>query len=370
MPKIFDRVAVESWQRDEVIQKFPREGLGDIKLGSQLIVNPGETAVFVRGGEAMGTFTPGRHTLTTENLPILTNLFEAGLFGGANVFTADVYFVKTTDLTLKWGTVNPIIVEHPQRMPGASAIVGNGTYVTKVKDPWRFLNAMDAFRPSVRFQEIKTRLDPMLAIMISDKMSELAIAKGLGPAQLQSFTKDMNEMLVGLLQEEFDAIGMVLVDFAINMSLHPDSLKVVTNMGYGTSYVQMQQADALMAAASNPSGGALSEVGFGAMGMAAMQQQQMQQQLMQQQFAAQQAAQAGAAPAPGAAPAAGTPPTAPAGGAPAPMPDVMTPEQAAEFLQVTPQDVIAAIEAGDLNAKKIGSAYRISKASLESFLNS
>ena len=364
MPKIFDRVAVESWQRDEIVQKFPREGLGDIKLGSQLIVNPGEMAVFVRGGEAMGTFTPGRHTLTTENIPMLTDLFEAGLFGGANVFTADVYFVKTTDLTLKWGTVNPIIVEHPQRMPGASAIVGNGTYVTKIKDPWRFLNALDAFRPSVRFQEVKARLDPMLAIMISDKLSELAIAKGLGPAQLQSFTKELNELLVGLLQEEFDAIGMVLVDFAINMALHPDSLKVVTNMGYGTSYTQKQQADALMAAASNPSGGALSEVGFGAMGMAAMQQQQlMQQQLMQQQMAAQQGAQA---PAAGTAPATGATPAA--GGAPPPVPDVMTPEQAAEILQVSVPDVIAAIEAGELKAKKIGAAYRISKANLDAFL--
>jgi excisionase family DNA binding protein len=360
MPKIFDRVAVESWQRDEVIQKFPREGLGDIKLGSQLIVNPGEMAVFVRGGESMGTFTPGRHTLTTENIPMLTDLLEAGLFGGANVFTADVYFVKTTDLTLKWGTVNPIIVEHPQRMPGASAVVGNGTYVTKVKDPWRFLNALDAFRPSVRFQEVKARLDPMLAVMIADKLSELAIAQGLGPAQLQSFTKELNALLVGLLQEEFDAIGMTLVNFAVNMSLHPDSLKVVTNMGYGTSYTQKQQADALMAAASNPSGGALSEVGFGAMGMAAMQQQQlMQQQLLQQQ--AQQAAQSGQAPAPVGA-------TGATAGGPAPMPDVMTPEQAAEFLQVTPQDVLAAIEAGDLKAKKIGAAYRISKASLEAFL--
>ena len=76
----------------------------------------------------------------------------------------------------------------------------------------------------------------MLAIMIADKMSELAIAKGLGPAQLQSFTKEINTLLVGLLQEEFDAIGMTLIDFAINMSLHPDSLKVVTNMGYGTTY--------------------------------------------------------------------------------------------------------------------------------------
>jgi excisionase family DNA binding protein len=50
------------------------------------------------------------------------------------------------------------------------------------------------------------------------------------------------------------------------------------------------------------------------------------------------------------------------------MPDVMTPEQAAAILQVTPQDVIAAIEAGDLKAKKIGSAYRISKTAMEEFL--
>ena len=133
MPKILDRVAVEGWGRDEVVQKFPRGGLGDIKLGSQLIVNPGETAVFVRGGEALGTFEPGRYTLTTENIPFLTDLLEKGLFGGANVFTADVYFVKTTDMTLKWGTVNPIIVEHPQRMPGASAIVGNGTTSSRSK---------------------------------------------------------------------------------------------------------------------------------------------------------------------------------------------------------------------------------------------
>ncbi|PID85396.1 MAG: hypothetical protein CSB13_08275 [Chloroflexi bacterium] len=343
MPQVFDRVAIETWLRDEVVQKFPRGGLGDIKLGSQLIVNPGETCVFVRGGEPMGTFTSGRHTLTTENIPLLTDLLERGLFGGKNVFTADVYFVKTTDLTLKWGTANPIIVEHPQRMPGASAIVGNGTYVTKVKDPWRFLNALDAFRESVRQQEIKTRLDPMLGVMMQDKLSELAIAKNLGPAQLQSFSKDINELLVGLLQEEFDAIGMTLVDFNIRLALHPKSLEVVTNMGYGTSYVQKQQADAFVAAAENPSGGGMGEIGFGAMGMAAMQSMQNQQQMPQQQQA--------------------PPPPAASG-----TPDVMTPSQVAQVLQVAEEDVIAAIEDGALKARKIGRAYRISKASLDEFL--
>ncbi|HID51750.1 MAG TPA: helix-turn-helix domain-containing protein [Anaerolineae bacterium] len=353
MAKVFDRVAIDSWLRDEIVQKFPPGGLGDIKLGSPCIVNPGETAVFVRSGEALGTFEPGTHVLTTANVPFLTNLLERGLFGGKNVFTADVYYVKTTDLTMKWGTSQPIIIEHFNRSPGASAIIGNGTYVVKVKDPWRFLKAFDAFRDSVRLPQLKDRPDPMMGVMMQDKISELAQAKNLGPAQLQSFSQDLNDLLVGLLQQDFDAVGLSLVDFNIRMGLHPNSLEVVTNMGYGTSYVQKQQADAFVAAAENPSGGNLGEIGFGAMGMAAMQNLQNQQGQQRQQQAP---------PPPQAAPQ----PAASSGGGD--MPDVMTPQQAADILQVSPEDVIAAIEAGDLKARKIGSAYRISKANMEAFL--
>ncbi len=346
MAQILDRVAAEPWLSDEIVQKVPRGGPGDIKLGSPLIVQPGETAVFVRQGEPLGTFTPGTHVLTTTSIPVLGDLIERGIFGGQNVFTADVFFVKTTDMTLKWGTSQPIIVEHFNRAPGASAIVGNGTYVAKVRDPWRFLTAMDAFRDSVRQPQIKDRLDPLLGVMMQDKLSELAIARNLGPAQLQSFSKDLNELLVGLLQTEFDAIGMVLADFNIRMGLHPRSLDVVTNMGYGTTYTQRQMADATVAAAENPSGGNLGEIGFGMMGMSAMQQmQQQQQQEAQQGQQGQQQPQSGGA-----------------------MPDVMTPEQAAAILQVSQEDVLAAIEAGDLKARKIGNAYRISKANLEEFL--
>ncbi|MCA9940839.1 MAG: SPFH domain-containing protein [Anaerolineales bacterium] len=350
MARVFDRVAIESWLRDEIVQKFPRGGLGDIRLGSPCIVNPGETAIFVRSGESLGTLDPGTHVLTTANVPWLTDLLEKGLFGGKNVFTADVYYVKTTDMTLKWGTANPIIVEHLNRPPGASAMVGNGTYVVKVKDPWRFLNAMDAFRESVRLAQIKERLDPMLGVFMQDKMSELATAKSLGPAQLQSFSQELNNLLAGLLQTEFDAVGLTLVDFNIRLGLHPDSLSVVTKMGYGTDYTQMQIADAARAAAENPSGGNLGELGLGMMGIGAMQQQQMMQQQMRQQQPV-------------------SPPAAePAAAVGNDMPDVMTPAQAATYLQVTEADVLAAIEAGDLKARKIGAAYRISKSSLEEFL--
>lgn len=350
MAQIFDRVAVDHWLQDEIIRKFPPGGLGDISLGSPLIVNPGETAVFVRGGRALGTFGPGTHILTTANVPFLTDLVERGLFGGKNVFTADVYFVKTTDVTLKWGTASPIIVEHPNRSPGASAIAGNGSYVIKVEDPWRFLNAMDAFRESVLVSQLKDRLDPMLGVMMQDKLSELAMAKNLGPAELQSFSQDLNSLLVGLLQGEFDGLGMNLVDFNIRLALHPNSLEVVTRMGYGTTFSQMRMADATLAAAENPSGGggSLGELGLGMMGMSAAMQQQ-------QQWQQQQAAQAGQ--------------QQPATGGSAEIPAVLTPQQVAEIIQVSEEDIIAAIEAGDLKARKIGNAYRISRANLEEFLS-
>ncbi len=357
MARIFDRVNAEPWLRDEIVQKFPRGGLGDIRLGSPCIVNPGETAVFVRSGEAMGTFDPGTHVLTTANLPILTTILGKA-FDDKTPFTADVFFVKTTDMTFKWGTSAPIIVEHANRPPGASAIIGNGTYVAKVKEPWRFLNAMDAFRDSVRLPQLKDRLDPLLAVLMQDKLSELAIAKSLGPAQLQSFSQDLNDLLVGMLQTEFDAIGMILVDFNIRMGLHPDSLEVVTRMGYGTSYSQMKTLDVGMAAAESGSGGNLGELGMGMMGLSAMQQQQLMQQMQQQQLMQQAAAQQTS----------GQTGQQPTGGS-SEMPEVMTPAQAAVFVQVSEADILAVIESGELKARKIGNSFRISKSSLEAFLS-
>lgn len=354
---VFDRVAVDNWLKGEIVQKFPQGGLGDIKLGSPLIVNPAEIALFVRGGKPLSSFESGTHVLETANIPWVVDFIEKKLFGGSNVFTADVYFIKTADMTFKWGTASPIIVEHPERGPGATAIVGNGNYVAKVIDGWRFLNAFDAFRNSVRQPQIKDRLDPMLGVMLQDKMSELAQAKNLGPADLQSFSQDLNDLLIGLLQPEFDNVGMSLIDFNIRFNMHPESLDVVTRMGYGTSYTQVKQLDVAQAAAENPAGSNLAETGIGLAGLQAAQAMAMgQANMAAQQTAAQQAA-AGAAAGAAAAPASG-------GG----MPPVMTPAQAAAVLQVGEADVMAIIESGELKARKIGTAYRISAQALETFL--
>jgi len=120
------------------------------------------------------------------------------------------------------------------------------------------------------------------------------------------------------------------------------------------TYTQLQAADAMREAAQNPSGGAGLTAGIGAgMGIGGVLNQSLQ-------------GMTGAAKSPGAEPAPTT--TPPAGGAPSVLPAVMTPSEAAQVLRVSEEDVLAAITAGELKAKKLGSAYRISKEALEAFL--
>ena len=371
MAKVFDRVAIDSWLRDEVVQKFPRGGLGDIKLGSPVIVNPGEIAIFVRQGKAMGTFEQGTHVLTTANVPWLTDFVEEKLFGGKNVFTADIYFIKVTPFSVPWGTQNPMIVRHSGLPPGGSAIVGNGTFRFRVKDPWQFLLSINGFKDSVRLKEVSDYIKPEVTQRMTSNMTKLVYDlrnndPSFDPFSFPAYTTKINGLLMGILQPEFDAEGLELADMNINLMLHEDNIELITKAGIvelSSGYVAKQQADAFRDAAQNESGGGggLAEIGMGMMGMSAAQQQMMmQQQMMQQQMQQQMGQQP---PAAGAAPAAGAP--ASGGG----MPDVMTPAQAASVVQVTEADIVAAIEAGDLKARKIGSAYRISKANLEAFLS-
>lgn len=110
------------------------------------------------------------------------------------------------------------------------------------------------------------------------------------------------------------------------------------------TYTQLQAADAMRDAAQNPSGGAGLTAGIGAgMGIGGVLSQTLQ--------GVQAGQSAGAA-----------------GGAAASVPDVMTPSEAASYMKVSEEDVLAAIQAGDLKAKKLGNAYRISREALDAFL--
>ncbi|MCE5218092.1 SPFH domain-containing protein, partial [bacterium] len=93
----------------EIVHRWPEYGQADIRLGSQLTVRESQTAVFFRDGKALDVFRPGRHTLTTNNIPLLGTLVNLP-FGGQTPFQAEVYFVNMKTFTgMKWGTPTPIV---------------------------------------------------------------------------------------------------------------------------------------------------------------------------------------------------------------------------------------------------------------------
>ncbi len=348
MARIFDVIEYASEMRDEIVRRFPENGPGDFRIGSQVIVRESQKAVFFRDGRALDVFSPGRHTITTANIPKLIE-FVGKAFGNRTPFTAEVYFVSMREFAdRKWGTPQPIVISTPGMGLGVALIQGFGTYSFQVSDPQQFVAQIVGAQGVYRTRDIEGRLRTMLLSKLQDL---IASTKFNTIPDLLSMTEELGAGIRAKAQDDFKALGLTLKTFYIG-SLQPSEKSIEELRARGLldlqTYTQLQAADAMRDAAQNPSGGAGLTAGIGAgMGIGNVLGQALSG--VGQQQPRQQAAAGGAA-------AAGS------------MPSVMTPAEAAEVLRVSEEDVIAAIEAGDLKARKIGRAYRISKNALEEFL--
>jgi excisionase family DNA binding protein len=347
MARIFDVVEYPSEMRDEIVHRFPETGIGDFRLGSQVIVRESQAAVFFRDGQALDVFRAGRHTITTANIPLLVNLIGK-LFNDRTPFTAEVFFVSMREFANeKWGTPQPIIVRNPGMGLGVALLQGFGTYSFQVKDPQQFVTQLVGAQGAYRTTDIEERLKTVLLSKLQDILGETTSARSV--VDLIGLTEEVGAAVRAKAQDDFEAIGMQLKTFYIgNLKPSSKSAQELRDMGMldMATYTQLQAADAMRDAAQNPSGGAGLTAGIGAgMGIG---------NLMQQATSgAMQQGQSGGG-------------TRAAGG----IPDVMTPAEAAAILKVSEEDVIAAINDKSLKAKKMGNAYRISKAALEEFLAS
>jgi excisionase family DNA binding protein len=350
MARILDVIEYPNEMRNEIVRRIPETGPGDIRIGSQVIVRDGQTAVFFRDGVALDVFGPGRHTVMTANIPLLIDKIGKALFNDRTPFPAEVYFVSMREFTdQKWGTPQPIIVRNPGMGLGVALLQGFGTFSFQVSDPQQFVTQIVGAQGILRTDDIEARMRSMLLSKLQDLLGETA-AKHSVP-ELIGLTEELGAGVRAKGQDDFAAIGLVLKSFYLE-NLKPSSKSAEELRAMGMldmqTYTQLQAADALRDAAQNPSGGAGLTAGIGAgVGIG---------NVMSSALSGMTGTSQQAAPAAGGAAAAGA------------MPDVMTPAEAATFLKVSEEDVVAAITAGDLKARKMGNAYRISKTALEEFL--
>lgn len=350
MARIFDVVEYPSEMMDELVHRFPETGPADLRLGSQVIVRESQRAVFFRDGHALDSFGPGRHTIATANIPLLID-FIGKAFNDRTPFVAEVYFVSMREFVdRKWGTPQPIIVRNPGMGLGVALLQGFGSYSLQVKDAQQFVTQVVGANGIYRMSDIENRLRTMLLSKLQDLLGETAANNSV--VQLIALTEELGAGVRAKAQDDFAALGLTLKSFYIgNLKPSDKSAEELRAMGMldMNVYTQLQAADALREAAQNPSGGAGLTAGIGAgLGIGNVLSQSL-------------SGMTGAA---GAKPQGGSS----GGSTPAANQDVMTPAEAATVLRVSEEDVMAAIQSGDLKARKIGSAYRISKDALDAFL--
>ncbi|MEB2286982.1 MAG: SPFH domain-containing protein [Anaerolineae bacterium] len=308
MPRIIDVVSHDNIMDDELCYREPQGGSGDFRMGSQVIVQESQAAVFVRQGQVLDALGPGSHTLSTANLPILSSLIGL-VTGGRNPFTAELYFVNLKDLPqVPWGTNPPIVLETPGKGVGVVLLITHGVIDIGIDDPLRFMKQYGVGKPVVRLGDIRERIQSMLLGEVATLMSSSGAASIMDANRLLS---DLEGAALARLNEQFAAIGMRIKAFeAKPFTAKEVSTEELRNYVDFETWERIRRLEVADSAASNTGmGGGLAGAGVG-LGVgqqigaalnpeaAALQQQQqmmmmqmMQQMMQQQQGQGQQPAQ-------------------------------------------------------------------------------
>jgi membrane protease subunit (stomatin/prohibitin family) len=251
--------------RDTMVYRFPIYNQ-EIKMGAQLVVRENQVALFVNEGKAADLFTPGRHVLSTQNIPILTTL-RGWKYGFQSPFKAEVYFFNTRMFTdLKWGTVNPVMMRDAEF--GMIRLRAFGSYVIRIKDAALFFETIVGTQGLTSTPDILGQLRSMIVSKLSDAIAESKISA----LDMASNYDELSTVAVQKIGPEFAGFGLDLPKFFVeNISL-PEEVEAAidqrTKLGVLgdrlNQYAQLQTADAIKVAAANPGGLAGAGVGLGA----------------------------------------------------------------------------------------------------------
>src|SRR5512139_1083650 len=189
MARIFDVIEYPNEMQDEIVHRFPESGIGDYRIGSQVIVREAQAVVFFRDGNALDVFRAGRHTITTANVPYLIDLIGKA-FNERTPFTAEVYFVSMREFAdQKWGTAQPIIVRNPGMGLGVALMQGFGTYSFQMANPQQFVAQIVGTTGAYSTADIQGRLRAILLSKLADLLGETAAKKDV--PQLIGLTEEL-----------------------------------------------------------------------------------------------------------------------------------------------------------------------------------
>ncbi len=332
--------------RDTLSYRWPDDDK-NIKNGAQLIVRESQQVQFVAAGQYADLFGPGKHTLATQNIPVLSRIY-GWKYGFESPFKCDVYYLNTRLFTgNKWGTSNPVMMRDADF--GVVRLRAFGTYDFRIVDPPRFLKEVAGTDQNFRLDEFADTMRSRIVSVFTEALAK-ANVPALDVAQRYS---ELGDALLPIINPAMvDKYGIEITSFILeNVSVPPEVEKAIDArssmgaIGNLNDYVKYQMGATM---GQGEGGGAAAvpaqmAVGFG---------------IAQEMMKGMQGATQPAAPAQTQAA------SAAAGGL-----DVLTPEQAAQALGVSVEDVMASIESGDLKARKIGNATRIAKSALEAFLH-
>ncbi|MEG2629669.1 MAG: SPFH domain-containing protein [Comamonas sp.] len=345
--------------RDTLSYRWPDEDK-EIKNGAQLIVRESQQVQFVSAGQFADLFQPGKHTLSTQNIPILSTL-QGWKYGFQSPFKCDVYYLNTRLFTgNKWGTANPVMMRDKDF--GVVRIRAFGSYDFRIVEAPKFLKEVAGTDQNFRLDEFADTMRSRIVSVFTE-----ALAKAQVPVlDVATRYSDLGDALLQLINPAMrEKYGLEISSFILeNVSVPPEVEQAIDKrssmgaIGNLNDYVKYQMGQAMAAGGEGSAAATMPATMAMGFGMA-------QEMMRSMQSAPAGAGSAGPAPdpfSPAAAQSAQTPAAAPAAL------QVLTPEQAAQVLGVELADVMTEIEAGHLKARKIGANWRIAQSALDEYL--